>query len=271
MLNAYKQMYKKCADIIPGWQRMSKNDLIRAYRANRISNPFLANAYMAGIMYKYWGAINKYYLSSYRSATKEDCNEWLIHAIMYGVNNAKWEDPKNKLYLDKNGPDKVMNRCIASTRMIFYQSANSDVRRVNFTTSSIEELEENNHDYILPKDNPYTAGSDEIYWINDLIRREFRDGDKFSALVLEGIIYGDVFKADKITKHLDNFDVKKLARHIRSFSVDNAKDFAKSFDLDFESVYKFISKASKYSSALMYKHINASIDYLKIKLADYLR
>ncbi len=167
MLDAYKKLYEKVADEIPGWRKLDKNTLINKYVENE-NNPTLKESYIAAIMCKYWGAISKYYQSSHSSGvTAEDCHDWLTHAVMYALAHKNWlkqystkkrvyldvvvKDPIsgeeriekqmkwiqdnsmiNSSYSDPKGPDKCMNMCIASTRSIFYDASNHMKRSINY-------------------------------------------------------------------------------------------------------------------------------------------
>ena len=137
MLEDVRQSYLSFAKTIKGWDTMDKNVLANLYIKNE-NDENLRNSYFSALMCIYWYAIGKYYSESKNSVDIEDCYEWLIHAMTYALKNRKWTDPTNKLYSDPNGPDKVINRCIASTRQIFYQASNTAKRRVNFQCDSID-------------------------------------------------------------------------------------------------------------------------------------
>ena len=84
-------MCRKSASLATGWEQLSKNDLCRAYVANR-GNTVLQNAYLSAILYRYWGLISKYYYQSSNCATPEECYAWLVDSVSCCVNLAAWEN-----------------------------------------------------------------------------------------------------------------------------------------------------------------------------------
>ena len=60
MLDEYKELCRIAANSAPDWEKMSKNDLCRAYVTSK-GNDLLQNAYLSAILYRYWNLIGKYY------------------------------------------------------------------------------------------------------------------------------------------------------------------------------------------------------------------
>ena len=125
MLDENKELCRRTADIIPEWTSMSKNDLCRAYVANK-GNEAAQNAYLSAILYRYWNLISKYYYMGVgvNRASPEECYDWLVDSVCCCVNSASWEDPNSSIYKDPNGPDKVINRCMKCARLTYYQFIN---------------------------------------------------------------------------------------------------------------------------------------------------
>ena len=142
MLEEYKELCRKSASIIKGWEQLSKNDLCRAYVENK-NSPTIQNAYLSAILYRYWNLISKYYYQSSNCATPEECYGWLVDSVSCCVNLAAWENPNSSIYKDPNGPDKVINRCMKCARLTYYQFINRKKRRDEFGLLSIDELKEN--------------------------------------------------------------------------------------------------------------------------------
>lgn len=236
------------------WRKMNKNDLVNKYIEVE-NNPVLANAYMSAIICRYWNSLNNYYLKSYRSVSPEDCYGWLLNAILWAVKHRKWKDPNNKLYNDPNGPDKVINRCIFSIRMGFYQSSNTYKRKRNFGIYSLESLMEDYGDAVyLPSDDNLSI-SDEALSVYNLTRSAFTNGDYITAFIIDCIVYGDLFRRSK-KKHL-KFNKQGLISKLHNLDSNYINHFANTFNLkeeDVESAKKQCSRLSKGKLITAVKH-----------------
>ena len=237
MIDSCKKTYLQYASIIPGWDKMNKNDLINKYIEVE-NDPQLANAYLSAIILRYWNALNKYYFTSYRSTDVETCHEWLVSAILRALRHRKWKDPSNKLYNDPDGPDKVINRCIYSQRQGWFQSANTDKRRANFSAESVDKLVEALGD-LAPLPTYEERGLDEgSIDINSLIETSFERGDYVMAFMVDGIVNYDSFertKEDDGRSYLQ-FSEKKLLRHLNNLDDNFCSVFAFHFNKSIEEV-----------------------------------
>lgn len=258
VLSSYYKMLENVADGLPNWRNVSKNDLLNSY-IDHEQNPLLKEMYMAAIMCRYWGAISKYYMSSRNSISLEDCFEWLSHAIIYALEHRKWKDPNNKLYNDPSGPDKVVNRCIISTRQIFYQASNSDSRKVNFGLESIENLEEQNLSYALPVDHNDEAAD---LSLKALIRKYFKSSYPAYSFIIDGIVNGDVFDTTKG----NDFNKRKLAKHLRYINDQYCGIFAKNYELAYDKVKEESQIFNHISSLRLYKLIDQALCLIKKNL-----
>ena len=237
MLEAYRKLYEQCADAIPDWKKINKNDLANKYLKFK-DDPHFANAYLSALILKYWGALNKYKLRSFRSAEDETFLEWLVGAILRALRDHKWTDPSNKLYGDPNGPDKVINRCIISERLIWYQSANTDKRRLNFQATSIENLND-----LLGESSPLPVYEEDgcdasTLDIKYLVRKFFNQREYATAFAIDGIINYDTFERtkDEEGKYLIQFNKKKLMRHLGKLGEPFCKAFASQFNIPITQV-----------------------------------
>ena len=270
ILSNYFKSFEKTAEIIPDWRKKSKNDLLNEY-IDHEENKQLREAYMAAIMCRYWGAINKYYQASYKSATKEDCFEWLTHAIMYALKHRKWRDPNNKLYNDPKAPDKVVNRCIASTRHIYYQAMNNDNKKLNFGLESLENLEENDLSYLIP---PAEESSDTMIsniFLKDIIKNKLNSSEDkmLEGLILDGIANGDVFTLDN--EHI-SFNTKRLVKHLNHIDDKYCQILSDMYGVDSSKLSEISSYICKIPNYKLYKKIDSTLAFLRHETApeDYL-
>lgn len=269
MLDSYRKITEAVADRIEGWRTMDKNDLIRACEAHE-SDKFLSEGYVAAILCRYWSAINKYYASSYTSGvTKEDCFEWLTHSVIYMLNKKPWnkqynskkrvkcgtvmKDGKlkdvyvwekgnieNALKYDPKGPDKCMNQGIATTRNIYYQSANNLKRKLNGAQmSSIDAMV--NSDDTLPIQLIDESASDPAKIIESdlptqLVEKLIRENHYIQAFVIDGIVNADTFKLKKNDNNESTyaFNKTKLSKHLRALDATYCRIFSRQYNADYE-------------------------------------
>lgn len=248
MLDEYYKLYKERADLVPGWKTESKNNLVHKYIEYEKEEPFIAENYLCAIICRYWYNINIYYMKSYKSVPIEECYEWLIHAILYALEHRRWLDTDSTVYNDPNGPDKVINRCIATTRNIFYQASNNDNKKVNYNIDhSIDAVE------FLSEDEEYSEDAIEehlnLNHYNSFIKKLFENRDYIEALTLDSIINYDVFQRNESNNY---FSKTKLLKHLRSLDDKFCKDFSKRFALDENRV----ELAKNYCSSLSYQMLN---------------
>lgn len=264
MLDSYKQEYEKCADayVVENWRKMNKNELVNRYIEVE-SNPKLANAYMSAIICRYWGALSKYHYSSSSSVDKFTYHDWLVGAILRAVKNRKWLEPGNKLYGDPNGPDKVINRCIISERLGFFQSSNTYKRRQNYGIDSIDRLQEENADSSqIPSYVPEEIDEGNLS-IKQLISDSFDKKEYITAFLIDGIINYDVFE-QKGKSDLDYsiFSEKKLLRHLRALNVAYSRNFAQIFDKPIEEVELAVNECTSLTRTRLKTAVNRSMKKL---------
>lgn len=242
MLEDYKEALRCCADQIPDWMSLSKNDLCREYVKNK-DNEQIQNCYFSAIMYRYWNLISKYYYMSNNVASPEDCYEWLVDSVYTCVKLASWEDPKSSIYKDPNGPDKVINRCMKCARLTYYQFINRKKRRDNFGMLSIDELSESFGTTIAePEDTHFTDRASEMA-IHDYVRDLFIKKDYFSAIMIDCIVHQEVF--DEVVSTTEcarsSFNIKKLTKFISEINNEYVIEFSKRYNIEEELVNKGIS------------------------------
>ena len=241
MLKEYRDLYKTCADKIPGWQKMGKNDLCRAY-VEAEGDPQTQEAYLSAVMYRYWHLIPKYYYQSSNCATVEDCYEWLTDSVLCCLNLSSWTNPKSSIYKDPDGPDKVINRCMKCARLTYYQYVNRKKRKDNFGLQSIDELAE-----LFGKSLTEPAALDvELSPATILIRNEvvdlFLKKDYFKAALLDCIIHYNVFDWKRDGDCHLAFNLRRLTKVMSS--LDN--DYIHHFSTEYQIPYAQVEHGMKY-------------------------
>lgn len=259
MLRSYRLIYEAKAEKIPKWKTINKNDLINLYLKYE-SDPVYAEAYLSAIICRYWGLIDKYYAQSCHSVPVEEVYDWLIRAVLYALKHRKWTDPENKLYNDPAGPDKVINRCMLSSRRIFYQASNYDKRAANYGASSLEKLSEDCGDALMPEITTSYENVEDC--AENLIKDYFKRGKFFTAFFIDGIANYESFDKKNPRKEYD-FNSKKLMRHLNQLDQKYAESFAERFDFDLEIVTNAVAEMRSLTRIKMHNRMRYSTERLK--------
>lgn len=252
MLDEYKSGYLNVAQQLKDWDTIDKNQLCRDCLANE-NNPELYNIYMSAIICRYWGLIPKFYKISENLATPLDCYNWLLDSIFYAFKHRQWENPDSAIYNDPTGPDKVINRCMKSSRLIHYQYFNRKKRRKNYQHISIEEFKEKfNTDSFDLEDSDSELDLDDLD-VKDFVKQRFNNKEYFLAFILDCICFEDVYDYDQSTY---KFNMKKLCKIFKNIDENYIHIFAFRYNLDYETVYQ---------AAILSKNINPNRLASKIK------
>ena len=263
LLEEYKEMCRTSADIIDGWENISKNDLCRAYVNNK-DNPVLQNAYLSAILYKYWNLISKYYYMSSNCATPEECYGWLVDSVACCVNLASWENPESSFYKDPNGPDKVINRCMKCARLTYYQFINRKKRKDDFGVMSMDELKD-----LYGDSTPEPHDPSQDYDISELLIREyildeFKRKDYFVSFLIYFVVFDNVFESTT-TKGIkeSSLNLRKLTKMLNNITEEQLLSFSVFTELDLEDVKKAASYIQSIPQGNMRKKIENAFEALK--------
>lgn len=263
MLDEYKELCRKSAGIIKGWENLSKNDLCRAYVENK-ENPEIQNAYVSAILYRYWNLIAKYYYQSSNCATPEECYGWLVDSVCCCVNLAAWENPDSSIYKDPNGPDKVINRCMKCARLTYYQFINRKKRRDEFGLLSIDELKET---YGNGAPEPYDPEQDHdisSVIIKDHIVQEFYRKNYFVCFLIYFILYGNVFDVTTSENSIfSEFNLRKLCKLMNTLDEQTLINFSERLCIPLQAVQKSAEYIKCVSSDNMRKKVQQTLESLK--------
>lgn len=264
MLEEYRELCRQSADLIPGWKDQSKNDLCRAYVANK-GNQSLQNSYFSAVMYKYWNLIPKYYYMSCNCASPEECYGWLVDSVMCCLSLASWEDPSSSIYKDPNGPDKVINRCMKCARLTYYQFINRKKRKDNFGLLSIEEMKE-----LFGNNAPEPQDYDQECDISEVIIKEyvitmFHKKDYFVSFLLDNILSSNVFDIviDEKLGGCFELNLRRLVKSMNTLDASYLRAFARTYSLEYQDVVKGYQYVKDIPEANMRKKILQTLENLK--------
>ena len=197
MLDEYKNLYCECANnYIKGWKEIDKNQLCNLYIEHE-NDSKLSQAYLSAIIYKYWKLIPKFYSISYNVVQPEDVYEWLLSSILYALKHRSWLKKDSSIYMDKNGPDKVINRCMKCRRFTYYQAINRKKRKGGFGNLSLDQMTDELNDslncVVDKEDAVDRTTSDYDFMLNEYIKFIYIHDCPFNAFVLDIIAYKDPF------------------------------------------------------------------------------
>lgn len=259
MLEDVKRSYERRAStVVPNWRELDVNTLCNLYIENE-NNEVKKNGYFSAIVLKKWGYIGKHYINSKASGFSiEQCYDMVLDAIMYILKMRKWLDPNNKLYGDKNAPDKCLNRCIFSARQRDYYLSNRDKRRYNYGGISLEAITDNVGDHtevlcdeVLDQDNQ------DYMFVNvtlkNIINHMVSKNKILEALVLDNIANDDCYTTktetteivtkdtvEKVKKSHDVFKLCKLVDNLYNYDIKTIKRICNMYCLEEEKLIDFL-------------------------------
>ena len=210
---------------------MNKNKLANLYLEHEHSEPE-RSYYFSALMCRYWSNVYKFYRTS--KSTKLDISDftsWLAESFFVAFKYRRWKDPSNKLYNDPQAPDKVINRCIYSTRMRYYQYYNMDKRKLNFQTDSIErQLESFGYRANVYKYMSTVDGSEEDARCKDIITYYLSKENFLLAIILDLICFGDIFREIRSAKTVEIED--DVEENIEKDEFSTNEDIENSVDIE---------------------------------------
>ena len=188
-----------------------------------------------------------------------DCYDWIIDGITEALKDRVWKNPDNQLYSDKKGPEKAIVVNIMSIRANFYQYTKYDKRKINYTSYSLDELEENCSDgYITQYEDKYDNLFD---YIKQQVIESFSKKDYFIGFFLDALHNFNLFFKDIDRK--DVIDIKKFNRYIESVDDNYLHYFSTSYEIEFEIVKNAFSYLKIMPAYRIHSNINRTINLLK--------
>lgn len=263
VLQEIKKRFQDCAAGLGDYESISKTDLANGYcDADEAGDEVKRSQYYSALMLRYWYKIYEYAKSCASMRLElEDFVGWMDDSFYWAFRYRRWRDPENPLHDDPNGPDKVFNQCFFSTRGRYYQHSNKEVRKINWTASSLDALEESVGDHA-----DILGAEDETYHEKEIVKHLLEQSKIMDALVVDGILYQDVFdeikekdtmqvyneeteefEDEEYYKYSHQFNLKKLVKHIKYLNSDFTKYFVNFYELDPETEEKFLAKVRSIS------------------------
>lgn len=165
------------------------------------------NMYIAGLMLRYWYAINKIKEKSpVQGLDYSDFMSWLYEAIEYACKYRAWQDPAKRV-----NAQQAINQCIETIRMQKYYGFNLQKHKANMNTMSLEEVVDTEGkttilDTLLDEEavvrEHQCEGADAAC---SMVQKCINSNKIVEAIILDTIAFNDVQKITKsVAKYTDD-------------------------------------------------------------------
>lgn len=252
MLDENKKLYEDLASNIPDYKTADRNDLVFRCAEEKFNSPKY-NQLLAAVIFRYWRLINKFYQQSKDIANEYDCYEWLINSITYTLKHASWKNPESSVYKDPQAGDRMINQCMASQRLTFYQQHNRFNRKINYNLYSIDYLSENN---MTVGDIDDSDNIDFNIYINNLIQRLVDLNFYFEILILDGLLNLNLNKDNELDK-------SKLKRFISNIDPAYCDLICREYMVETDAIYKILDNYKNLSYMTADKYLDKCLSNLK--------
>jgi hypothetical protein len=258
------------------YQSMSKTELANGYCDADESNDLVKkDQYFSALVLRYWFKAKEFaQASEFARLELDDFVSWVAESLMIGFKYRRWRDPLHPLSKDPNGPDKVFNRALFSTRKRWLTYLNKGKRRLNFTVESIEEQIEIYGKNAQCLTDHYTEP--EVQTISQAIVQSYVNrGNIVSAIIIDSIAHQDMCVVYPEHKRSSPyvFSQRALSKHLKELSKSYINYFKSTYEVENEKILEISSYLSRSDGRKLREHINKTILKLKNnpKMIDMLK
>lgn len=292
MLKQMYNTYKTGADNIKGWENMTKTAIADKYvEYEKENNEFGMNNCFGALMCKYWYMVP--YLFSRHKGFKLDIEDFVMFiedALIAGLHYKHWQNKDYEISKDKDGAEKIFNRCIYSRINRMYGYTNHSVRKINYETFSLDGLKEEmkRHSEHKLTDDDMSFEFEQID--TELAKQNSRDNiksifeyfisvdDYVSALIVDLIAYGRCFKdySEKETfKDIETgedievktptikFEPKKVVTLLNKLRESDIAYYRQNYLLNQAMMKNCLNKVSKIPNEKLYEKIQTTLNTIK--------
>lgn len=255
MLKDSYKLFVERAMIVPNFKPGTKEEcndiqlLANGYLyAESKSDKRLMEGYLSALIVRYWYMI-PYFQEKSASLRLEydDIISWIYLGIIKAFKYRGWVDG------NESSAEKCINRCLDSIRLNAFQESNTDTRKINYISYSLEESCEKFGD---SADGLFVEDTDNTFNIEYLVSRKLTKKDVLSALIIDSICFNDCFSKDsfsasKLVSGLTSTYIKKFKeRYDTSSSLNNDID-ALMHSKDLKKRIKYRLDSLKYDKELL--------------------
>ena len=227
MLEDVYNSYRQAADCI-NWKKQDINELFKNYIEHE--NDGQRDAYFSGLMCKVWGYIGRLYVQCNKHVPIEQCYDILINTINYIVKKRVWEDENSTLYGNPKAPEMAFKVVLKRERGILLSNLNTDKRRSNFNSLSIDSLREEYNDstdgmFYLDQ---LTSEEDHSLEMILLVKSFFDKGQLLEGLFIDMIAFGlnTAYTERKVVTRLSNLKPEDFSYYNLVYNLSE-KDYNK--------------------------------------------
>lgn len=205
MLKDFYKSFLESASCLEGFKPGTKNEIndiqhiaLEYCKAEILHDQEKMTQCISAVMIRYWYMI-PYLYDKCKSLKVEydDCVIFLYEAVIKTFKYKGFLDDNQKVSKDANGFEKCLNRCIDSVRQGYFQQSNTDSRKINYMTYSIDEsvsrFGDSAEELYVEDDHSYDD-------VDSLVREKIIHKDILSALVIDSICYNDCFNKNTFSK-----------------------------------------------------------------------
>lgn len=259
-------------------------DLMNGYcKAKDEHDETKLNQYISALFVRYWHVVVMLYKQSLSTRLEfDDIVSWVYEAFEKAAHYRSWLDSNKEISKSPKGAEKCINQCITSVRQFWYKHFNQDKRKINFITSSLDELLPCSGSDDTPMTVMDTIEDESVKEVitagRDIVQNYISRGQVFEAIVLDGILYQDCFiesttvtvngqdeegKDIEITKYSSDFSSIKLNKHLRNLNDAFVDYFVDNYDITTEAVYAVIQDIKSWNKTKFSKRVEAAFKSLK--------
>lgn len=180
----------------------------------KLHNKDMMSSCLSALMVRYWYMVPFIYDKTKSLKIEiEDAVGMLYDSFVKVFKYKSWLDSTKEVSKEEHGAEKCINQCITSTMQAAFQHSNTDSRKLNYMTFSIEESVEIFGD---SSECLFVEDKDEMSAIKDLVEYKLKSRDVLSAMIIDSVCYNDCFNKSGFN----------LSRVVSGMSQ---KDYIKSF------------------------------------------
>lgn len=240
MLDEYRQAYMQSANHIPGWQKLTRNELCRKYKQIEREGPAdMLDFYVSAIVLNFWHVLTKTYKKQpVKVLSEEDCYECLIESILSVLEQEAWENPTQSIYKDEKGPEKAINLTFQQNIINLFVANQRHKRKASINALSLDNTlkdgEEDSETFVtlLAKDE-LSILLEQLFWKRK-IQQYFQEKEFAAAFVTDLLIKDTSLIENKNEQYVINS--RKVAKELNELPPNYVKQFSKEYDIPVEQV-----------------------------------
>ena len=240
MLDEYRRAYVQSANHIPGWQKLTRNELCRKYKQIEREGPAdMLDFYVSAIVLNFWHVLTKTYKKQpVKVLSEEDCYECLIESILSVLEQEAWENPTQSIYKDEKGPEKAINLTFQQNIINLFVANQRHKRKASINALSLDNTlkdgEEDSETFVtlLAKDE-LSSLLEQLFWKRK-IKQYFQEKEFAAAFVTDLLIKDTSLIENKNEQYVINS--RKVAKELNELPPNYVKQFSKEYDIPVEQV-----------------------------------